>query len=162
MYYYVSTEKRTCSQTNHCCVSPRTGGSLGCAPGWDAGGREVVSSRLRADQHSGSLSNWGEKCCLCNFICIWLDFLVVSDNFVKPEVPSHKSLSVDNSVAPTHCSPKSRVIPVSFVCEWGEVGHLVRDLEVLLSPFPLGNKSCPVKSKLIMSITMSINYLSLG
>ena len=27
----------------------------------------------------------------------------------------------------------------------GEVGHLVRDLEVLLCPFPLGNKSSPVK-----------------
>ena len=43
-----------------------------------------------------------------------------------------------------------RVIPVlwlSFVCKWkvGEVGHLVRDLEVLLCPFPLGYKSCPVE-----------------
>ena len=42
------------------------------------------------------------------------------------------------------------VIPVlwlSFVCERGvgEVGHLVGDLGVLLCPFPLGNKSCPVK-----------------
>ena len=51
---------------------------------------------------------------------------------------------------PTHYSYKSRVIPVlwlSFVYERGvgEVGHLVRDLEVLLCPFPLGNKSCPVK-----------------
>jgi len=27
----------------------------------------------------------------------------------------------------------------------GEVGHLVRDLEVLLCPFPLGNKFCPVE-----------------
>ena len=50
----------------------------------------------------------------------------------------------------THYSNKSRVIPVlwlSSVCEWGvgEVGHLVRDLGVLLCPFPLGNKSCPVK-----------------
>ena len=49
-----------------------------------------------------------------------------------------------------HYSYKSRVIPVlwlSFVCQRGvgEVGHLVRDLEVLLCPFPLGNKSCPVK-----------------
>ena len=36
---------------------------------------------------------------------------------------------------------------LSFVGKWGvdEVGHLVRDLEVLLCPFPLGNKSCPVK-----------------
>ena len=47
-------------------------------------------------------------------------------------------------------SYKSRVIPVlwlSFVCERGEgeVGHLVGDLGVLLCPFPLGNKSCPVK-----------------
>ena len=52
--------------------------------------------------------------------------------------------------APTHYSYKSRVIPVlwlSFVCECGvgEVGHLLRDLGVLLCPFPLGNKSCPVK-----------------
>ena len=51
---------------------------------------------------------------------------------------------------PTHYSYKSRVIPVlwlSFVCERGvgEVGHLVGDLGVLLCPFPLGNKSCPVK-----------------
>jgi len=27
----------------------------------------------------------------------------------------------------------------------GWVRHLVRDLEVLLCPFPPGNKSCPVK-----------------
>ena len=51
---------------------------------------------------------------------------------------------------PTHYSYKSRVIPVlwlSFVCERGvgEVGHLVGDLGVLLCPFRLGNKSCPVK-----------------
>ena len=51
---------------------------------------------------------------------------------------------------PTHYSYKSRMIPVlwlSFVCKWrvGEVGHLVRDLEVLLCPFPLSNKSCPVE-----------------
>ena len=43
-----------------------------------------------------------------------------------------------------------RVIPVlwlSFVCKWGvgEVGQLVRDLEVMLCPFPLGNKFCPVE-----------------
>jgi len=33
------------------------------------------------------------------------------------------------------------VLWLSFVCKWGvgEVGHLVRDLEVLLCPFPLGN-----------------------
>ena len=51
---------------------------------------------------------------------------------------------------PSHYSYKSRVIPVlwlSFRCEWGvgEVGHFVRDLEVLLCAVPLGNKSCPVK-----------------
>ena len=57
-----------------------------------------VSSRLPPDQHSGSLNNWGEKCCLCNFICKWLDFLVFSDKDDKPEVPSHNSLNVDNSV----------------------------------------------------------------
>ena len=52
-----------------------------------------------------------------------------------------------------YCSVFSRIFDfdamqmLSFVCEWvvGEVGHLVRDLEVLLCPFPLGNKSCPVK-----------------
>ena len=60
--------------------------------------REVVSSRLRLDQHSGSLNNCGEKCCLCNSIYKWLDFLVFSDKVDKPEVPSHNSLNVDNSV----------------------------------------------------------------
>ena len=72
------------------------------------------------------------------------------DNSEKPKVPSHNSLNVDNSVGPTHYSYKSRVIPVlwlSFVCKRGvgEVGHLVRDFEVVLCPFPLGNKSCPVE-----------------
>ena len=39
------------------------------------------------------------------------------------------------------------VLWLRFVCERGvgEVGHLVRDNEVLLCPFPLGNKSCLVK-----------------
>ena len=55
--------------------------------------REVVSSRLRSDQHSGR-----RKCYLCNFICKWLDFLVFSDKDDKPEVPSPSSLNVDNSV----------------------------------------------------------------
>ena len=128
--------------------------------------REVVSSRLRPDQHSGSLNNWGEKCCLCNFIYKWLDFLVFSDKDDKPEVPSHNSLNVLWDVKePTHYSNKSRVIPVlwlSFVCEWrlGEVGHLVRDLGVLLCPFPLGNKSCPIKwtkKKKNMKIENDIN-----
>ena len=60
--------------------------------------REIVSSRLRPDQHSGSLNNRREKCCLCNFICKWLNFLVFSDKDDKPEVPSHNFLNVDNSV----------------------------------------------------------------
>ena len=50
---------------------------------------------------------------------------------------------------------------LSFVCEWGvgEVGHVVRDLEVLLCPFPLGNKSCPVEwTKLNQSIK-SLNII---
>ena len=75
------------------------------------------------------------KCCLCNFICKWLDFLVFSDKDDKSEVPSHNSLNVDNSVGRkrTHALfEKSRVIPVlwlSFACEWGgggvgEVEHL--------------------------------------
>ena len=28
-------------------------------------------------------------CCLCNYICKWLDFQVFSDKDYKPEVPSH-------------------------------------------------------------------------
>ena len=60
--------------------------------------QKVVSSRLRPDQHSGSLNNWREKCCFCNSICKWLDFLVFSDKDDKPEVPSHNYLNVDNSV----------------------------------------------------------------
>ena len=70
----------------------------------------------------------------------------------------------------THYSYKSRVIPVlwlSFVCERGvgEVGHLVGDLGVLLCPFPLGNKSCPVKwNKSIRSASghhLSLNQKSI-
>ena len=62
-----------------------TGSSIGCAPGSDA---VRVFKQLR------------RKCCLrvCNFICNWLDFLVFSDKDDKPEVPSHNSLNVDNSV----------------------------------------------------------------
>ena len=60
--------------------------------------RKVVSSRLQPEQHSESLNNWGEKCCLCNFICKWLYFQVFSDKDDKPEVPSHNFLNVDNSV----------------------------------------------------------------
>ena len=40
----------------------------------------------------------------------------------------------------------------------GEVGHLVRDFEVLLCPFPLGNKFCPVKWNKINKI--KIKYLT--
>ena len=59
---------------------------------------EVVSLKLRPDQYLGSLNNCGEKCCLCNFRCKWLDFLVFSDKDDKAELPSHNSLNVDNSV----------------------------------------------------------------
>ena len=51
-------------------------------------------SWLRADQPSGSLFNWGEKCSLCNFNCKWFDFLVFWDKDDKPQVPSHNSLNV--------------------------------------------------------------------
>ena len=37
------------------CSAPRTGGSVGWAPGCHAG------VQLRPDQHSGSLNNWGES-----------------------------------------------------------------------------------------------------
>ena len=56
---------------------------------------EVVSLKLQPDQYSGSLNNCGEKCCLCNFICKWLDFLVFSDKDDKAELPSHNSLNVE-------------------------------------------------------------------
>ena len=110
--------------------------------------REVVGSRLRPDQHSGSLNNRGEECCLCNFIYKWLDFLVFSDKDDKPEVPCHipwMLIILWDVKEPTHYSYRSRVIPM--LCKWrvGEVGHLVRNLEVLLCPLLLGNKSCPAK-----------------
>ena len=92
---------------------------------------------------------WGEKCCLCNFIYKWLDFLRTINRRSRLTIPWMLIILWDVK-EPTHYSYKSRVIPVlwlSFVCERGvgEVEHLVRDFEVLLCPFPLGNKSCPVK-----------------
>ena len=71
-------------------AQPRTGGSLGCAPGCDTGGRGFetpTGPTLRE-----------EKVLPCNFISKWLDFLVFSDKDDKPEVPSPSSLNVDNSV----------------------------------------------------------------
>ena len=73
------------------------------------------------------------KCCLCNFICKWSDFLVFSDKDDKLKVPSQKSFNVDNSVEikePTLYSKRSRVIPVlwlSFVREWGGGGGVRLD-----------------------------------
>ena len=52
------------------------------SPGWLSWERRVWWTgghgfEPRPDQHPRSLSNWEErKCCLCNDICQWLDFLV--------------------------------------------------------------------------------------
>ena len=62
-------------------------GSVGRAPGFCVGGRGINPP------HRPTLRvfkiNWGEKCCLCNDICKWLDFLVFSDKDDKSLVPSH-------------------------------------------------------------------------
>ena len=61
------------------------GGSLFVTYGHMDYGREFETST------GPTLRVWGEKCCLCNFICKWLDFLVFSDKDDKPEVLSHNS-----------------------------------------------------------------------
>ena len=76
-----------------------------------------------------------------NFICIWSDFLVFSNKDDKPEVPSHNTLNVDNSVGRerTHAPcAKGRVIPVLwlyFVREWvaGWVGEVQPETALMLS-----------------------------
>ena len=54
------------------------------------------------------------------------DLLVYLDKEDKPEVPSHNSLNVDNSVgrkkrnhALFEKSTELQVLRLSFVCEWG-------------------------------------------
>ena len=42
---------------------------------------------------SGSLKNLRRKCCLCNEICKWLDFLVFSNKDKKPQVLSHSTFN---------------------------------------------------------------------
>ena len=58
-------------------VNLRPVGSVGRALGFCEGGRGINPP------HRPTLRvfkiNWGEKCCLCNDICKWLDFLVFSD-----------------------------------------------------------------------------------
>ena len=50
--------------------------------------REVVSS-TPAGPTLRVFKKLRRKCCLCNYICKWLDSLVFSDKGDKPEVPSH-------------------------------------------------------------------------
>ena len=50
--------------------------------------REVVSS-TPAGPTLRVFKKLRRKCCLCNYICKWLDSLVFSDKDDKPEVPSH-------------------------------------------------------------------------
>ena len=45
--------------------------------------REVVD-QTPANQHSGSLNNWGESAAFVTDICKWLEFLVYSDKDDKP------------------------------------------------------------------------------
>ena len=53
--------------------------------------REVVSS-TPAGPTLRVFKKLRRKCCLCNYICKWLDSLVFSDKDDKPEVPSHNPL----------------------------------------------------------------------
>ena len=69
-----------------------TGSSLGCAPGCYTEGRAFetpTGPTLRVFKITE------EKVPPLQFICKWLVF---SDNDDKPEVPSHNSLNIDNSV----------------------------------------------------------------
>ena len=60
-------------------LPPRTGGSVGWASGYDAGGREFDSDRTITQ----GLKITEEKV-LCNYISKWLDFQVFSDKDFKP------------------------------------------------------------------------------
>ena len=124
-------------------ITPRTGGSLGCAPGCDAEGREFetpTGPTLRV------FKLLRRKCCLCNFICKWLVFLVFSDKDDKSEVPSHNSLNVDNSVGRKRTTHYSKRVGWSRCCGClsyanrgvGEVGHLWMGPWSPLVPFPSG------------------------
>ena len=67
----------------------RTGGSLGCAPGWDAGDSDRTNTQgLKITEEKSAAF----------VISSTNDFLVFSDKDDKPEGPSHNSLNVDNSV----------------------------------------------------------------
>ena len=57
-----------------------TGSSIGCAPGCYAGGREFETPTGPTLRIFKLLRR---KCCLCNFICKWLDFLVFSHKDVS-------------------------------------------------------------------------------
>ena len=57
---------------------------------WESAG--LLSGRSRVRTPAGPtlrvLKSLRRKCCLCNDICKWLDFLVFSDKDEKPQVPS--------------------------------------------------------------------------
>ena len=62
--------------------------SVGRVPVCWAGGRGF---KPRPDQHLGSF--FRRKCCLCDVICKWLDFLVFSDKDEKPWVLFHSTFT---------------------------------------------------------------------
>ena len=74
------------------------------------------------------------KCCLCNDICKWLDFLVFLDeNKKKPYVPSHRTFTylalVGRKLYPHHCSKRvGDVDPGSVVISFPGMGGLDRNV----------------------------------
>ena len=69
--------------------------------------QEVVSSTL-AGPTLRVFKSLRRKCCLCNYICKWLDSLVFLDKDDKPEVPSHNpcSLTLWDVKDPIHYSKR--------------------------------------------------------
>ena len=63
------------------------------------------------------------KCCLCNYICKWLDSLVFSDKDDKPQVPSHNPsmfIILRDVKEPAHLSQRvGHVVPGVLVCLLG-------------------------------------------
>ena len=81
--------------------------------------REVVSS-TPAGPTLRVFKYLRRKCCLCNYICKWLDSLVFSDKDDKPEVPSHNPSMFTilwDVKEPAHLSQSvGHVVPGVVVC----------------------------------------------
>ena len=81
--------------------------------------REVVSSSP-AGPTLRVFKQLRRKCCLCNYICKWLDSLVFSDKDNKPEVQSHNPslfIILWGGKVPAHLSQRvGHVVPDVVVC----------------------------------------------